>query len=356
MYADVIRIAKYRGKVIRSKITVKITGLFLDKVENVNSVHVSVMLEEVVDFLNPRPGNVYIDGTLGGGGHSEAMARRVLPDGMIVSMDRDLAAIDRTEKRLHEVFQDGKANSKENPFPIRFVHANYRYFDNALDLLKIDQVDGFLLDLGLSSDQLADRRRGFSFESDGPLDLRFDDTEGPTAAELLTKLREDEIADLIYQYGEERFSRRIARQIVERNQAGLPIKTAAELAELVRRCVPKSKNQGRMRADRQKQDKHGGRLIAIDPATRTFQALRIAVNDELGSLQSVLENAPKRMKPGAVMAVISFHSLEDRIVKQAFRDDPRWEVVTKKPVLPSDKEIERNPRSRSAKLRVAKIV
>lgn len=322
----------------------------MGEVENVNSVHVSVMLQESVSFLKPFSGGIYIDGTLGGGGHSEAIARQVLPNGTVVSMDLDLAAINRTEKRLREVF---KEEIKENHFPIRFVHANYRYFENALDLLKIDKVDGFLLDLGLSSDQLADRERGFSFDSNGPLDLRFDNTEGPMAAGLLTKFREEDIADLIYKYGEERFSRRIARKITERNQAGSPIKTAAELAELVRRCVPKSKNQNR--TPRQKQDKTGGRLIAIDSATRTFQALRIAVNDELGSLQSILKTAPERMKPGAVMAVISFHSLEDRIVKQAFRDDPRWEVVTKKPVLPSDMEIERNPRSRSAKLRVAKI-
>ncbi len=307
------------------------------------SIHIPVLLQEVLDVLSPKIGGTYVDGTLGGGGHTEALAHRVGPGGLIVSMDRDLEAIDRTERRLRQEFE---ANLDRTNMPIRFVHANYRYFDEALDLLKIDRVDGILLDLGLSSDQLADRRRGFSFDSGGDLDLRFDPSEGETASEMLARLSEEEIANLIFQYGEERCSRRIAKRLVERRQQGRPIRTASELAELVRACVPvqwKTKHPS----------KHS---VKIDPATRTFQGLRIAVNDELGSLKKALEKAPKRLKPGGVMAVISFHSLEDRIVKNAFRDDPGWEIVTKKPRIASDEEIERNPRARSAKLRAARMM
>lgn len=296
-----------------------------------NSVHIPVLLREVIDVLTPKENGVYVDGTLGGGGHTEVLCRMAGPKGTVIALDRDLAAIDRSEKRLRSVFAEW---ASPQGFPIRFVHASYEYFTEVLDLLKIDEIDGLLLDLGLSSDQLADRRRGFSFESDGPLDLRFDPSEGETAAELLNRLKEEEIADLIFRFGEERYSRRIARTIVQRRSTD-PIRRADQLAELVRRCVP------------------GGKM-KIDPATRTFQALRIAVNDELGSLRRVLELAPKRLKAGGVLAAISFHSLEDRIVKQAFREDERWEILTKKPILASEEEIERNPRARSAKLRAAR--
>jgi len=310
-----------------------------------HSIHIPVLLQEVIDVLSPKQGGIYVDGTLGGGGHSEALARRVGPEGLVVSMDRDLEAIDQSEQWLRQVFA---ADSDRRNLPIRFVHANYRYFDEALDLLNIEKVDGILLDLGLSSDQLADRRRGFSFDSEGELDLRFDPSEGETASELLARLKEEEIADLIFQYGEERCSRRIARRIVERQQQSRPLRTARELAELVRACVPV---RWKTQCKTKKQNKHS---VKIDPATRTFQALRIAVNDELGSLQGILEKAPQRLKPGGVMVVISFHSLEDRIVKNAFRDDPRWEILTKKPLVASDEEIECNPRARSAKLRAAR--
>lgn len=296
-----------------------------------NSVHVPVLLREVIDAINPREGGVYVDGTMGGGGHAEALCRRVGPTGTVISLDRDLAAVDRTEKRLRDVFAEWATPQR---FPIRFVHANYRYFDEVLDLLKIDKIDGLLLDLGLSSDQLADRRRGFSFESDGALDLRFDTSEGETAAELLDRLKEEEIAEVIFRFGEERFSRRIARAIVQRRSTD-PIRRADQLAELVRRCVPGGKSK-------------------IDPATRTFQALRIAVNDELGSLRRILELAPGRLKIGGVLVAISFHSLEDRLVKQAFREGECWETMTKKPILASEEEIRCNPRARSAKLRAAR--
>jgi 16S rRNA (cytosine1402-N4)-methyltransferase len=194
------------------------------------------------------------------------------------------------------------------------------------------------MDLGVSSDQLADPRRGFSFSSEGPLDLRFDPMSGEPAYRLIDRLSAEHLADLIYHYGEERYSRRIARAIVDARHAG-PIETAAELAELVRRCVPTPRGGHR-----------------IDPATRTFQALRIAVNDELKSLEIALRRIPDCLAPGARMAVISFHSLEDRRVKEAFRNDPRMEVLTSKPIRPSEAEIEINPRSRSAKMRVASRV
>ena len=289
------------------------------------SVHVPVLLQEVLDLLNPQPGKVYIDGTLGGGGHAEAICRR---GATVIAFDRDVIALNRTERRLKDVFDC-------MPPPIRFVHADYRFFAEALDMLEIEKIDGFLLDLGLSSDQLADPERGFSFGSDGELDMRFDTSEGTSARELLATLPEAKIADIIYRFGEERHSRKIARKIVEVREKGQVIQTARQLAEVVRQCVPKSwKNP-------------------IDPATRTFQALRIAVNDELGALPSALEQLPERMKPGGIAAVISFHSLEDRIVKNVFRDCPHWNVRTPKPLIASEEEIARNPRARSAKLRGA---
>ena len=292
------------------------------------TVHVPVLLQEVLDLLNPQEGKVYVDGTLGGGGHTEALCRA---GARVIALDRDIAAIDRTERRLRAVLDGIPQN--QGALPVRFVHADYRFFTEALDMLEIEQIDGFLLDLGLSSDQLSDAHRGFSFDSDGELDMRFDTSEGLSACELLEKLPEEEIADMIYRYGEERHSRRIARKIVENRRKEQPIKTARQLAELVRQCVPKNW-------------KH-----PIDSATRTFQALRIAVNDELGALQSALEQLPARLKPGGVAAVISFHSLEDRIVKTAFRENRYWNVMTTKPITASAEEIATNPRSRSAKLR-----
>jgi 16S rRNA (cytosine1402-N4)-methyltransferase len=284
-----------------------------------------VLLREVLDLLNPQAGSVYVDGTLGGGGHTEAICRS---GAKVIALDKDIEALNRTENRLRSLF-------REKPCPIRFVHADYRFFAEALDMLEIEKIDGFLLDLGLSSDQLADDERGFSFDSDGELDMRFDISEGLSARELLATFSETDIADVIFRYGEERHSRRIARRIVEARENGLPIQTARQLAELVRQCVPKSW-------------KH-----PIDSATRTFQALRIAVNDELSALQSALELLPARMKPGGIAAVISFHSLEDRIVKNTFRDDRYWQAITAKPITASTEEIANNPRSRSAKLRVA---
>ncbi|MDR0522164.1 MAG: 16S rRNA (cytosine(1402)-N(4))-methyltransferase RsmH [Planctomycetaceae bacterium] len=298
------------------------------------TVHKSVMPGEVLDLLTSRSGKVYIDGTLGGGGHTESLCR-YSKDVRVIAFDRDIEAINRTEKRLRSVF------AGTDPFPVRFVHADYRFFEDALDLLNIEKIDGFLLDLGLSSDQLADDSRGFSFDSAGNLDLRFDVSEGLSAAEMLARLPEKEISRILYEFGEERHSRTIARRIAECRRSGQPLQTARQLADLVRECVPKFwKTKGR----------------SIDPATKTFQALRIAVNDELNALAETLRRLPNRLAQGGIAAVISFHSLEDRIVKNTFRDDPRWQPLTSKPVTASEAEVSRNPRSRSAKLRAALLV
>ena len=284
--------------------------------------HVPVLLAEVVDWLTPYAGDVFVDGTLGSGGHTRALAEHVGGEGRVLAFDRDPAARAAAEQRLRGL-------------PVTLVDANFCELPEVLLQLAIPKVDGVLLDLGLSSEQLADHQRGFSFDSDGPLDLRFNPGEGRPAWEWLERLGADELADLIYEYGEERHSRRIARRIVERRQEQ-PIRTAGELARLVRSCAGRSR---------------GGQRI--DPATRTFQALRIAVNDELKSLELALARIPNCLKSGGRLAVISFHSLEDRRVKEAFRDDARFLALTRKPLRPSMAEVARNPRARSAKLRVA---
>ncbi len=286
-------------------------------------VHVPVLLEEVLAALDPQPGQHLVDGTLGGGGHTKALAAKVAPDGAVLAIDRDAAAIAAAEENLRGL-------------PVLLAHASYQELPELLRELSWPPVDGVLLDLGLSSDQLADRQRGFSFDADGPLDLRFDSSVGEPASRLVNQLKAENLANLIYELGEERYSRRIARAIVAaREQA--PIRTAAELAAIVRRVVPRSRQE------------------RIDPATRTFQALRIAVNDELGALRDILQSLPRCVRPGGRVAIISFHSLEDRLVKQAFRDDPRYRVITRRPITASDAELSQNPRARSAKLRVAEI-
>lgn len=287
------------------------------------TAHVPVMPDQVVDWLAPRPGTVIVDGTVGGGGHTRALAERVGPAGLVIALDRDPAAIARAERNLAGM-------------PVKLVQANFAELPEVLQQLEVSTVDAVLLDLGLSSDQLADENRGFSFSSSGPLDLRFDPLSGEPARRLVNRLSAQRLAELIHNYGEERYSRRIARAIV-RQRREKPIETALELAELVRRCVPR-----------------GGRRI--DPATRTFQALRIAVNDELKSLDVALQRVPDCLCPQARIAVISFHSLEDRRVKEAFRDDRRLGALTPKPVRPAMEEVNRNPRASSAKLRVAQRV
>jgi len=292
------------------------------------SLHQPVLVDEVVAQLAPREGagSIIVDGTVGGGGHTLALAHRIGAGGRLIGLDRDPAMLRLAESAIQ---------ASRPPAQVTLVQAAYREMRRVLDELRIDRVHGVLLDLGLSSDQLAWEDRGFSFSTDGPLDMRFDpDGSGPTAADLVNRLREDELAQLFFDFGEERFSRRIARRIVEGRQSE-SIRTTAQLAGLVRRSVP-----GRAR--------HG----SIDPATRVFQALRIAVNDELGQLDAVLRAIPDMLVPGGRAAVISFHSLEDRRVKWAFKTNPNLTVLTKKPVTATAHEVAVNPRARSAKLRV----
>lgn len=287
-----------------------------------SSVHIPVLPAETLEWLQPQSGGTFVDGTLGGGGHTRLLAERVGSAGRVIALDRDQAALARAERELAGL-------------PVMIAHSNFCDLPEVLAEIGMEKVDGILLDIGLSSDQLADRERGFSFDSEGPLDLRFDVEHGQPAYALLARLTEKSLADVIYQFGEERFSRRIAREIVER-RATNPIRTAGELADLVRRCVPRTPDSER-----------------IHPATRTFQALRIAANDELKSLDIALRRLPDCLRPGGRLAVISFHSLEDRRVKDAFRDDARLNNLTRKPITTSEAELTANPRSRSAKLRVA---
>lgn len=285
------------------------------------------MPDEVTEWIAATKPRVIIDGTFGGGGHSRQLLQTLDPDRQnsvqIIGLDRD-PAVSAREERL---------GLDER---IQLFLGSYEAIPKALDAMEIDAADGLVLDLGLSSDQLADRDRGFSFnDPSSPLDLRFDPESGPTAAHWLLTHREQEIADAIYQYGEERCSRRIAREIVARRRKEDAVQSVGDLVDVCQKCVPRSKNHD------------------IHPATRTFQALRIAVNDELGILERTLREAPNWISPGGRVAVISFHSLEDRIVKNAFRTDERWNVLTKKPLRPSEDEVRRNSRSRSAKLRVA---
>ena len=286
------------------------------------SIHTSVLPAEVMSFLAVKPGMRVIDGTLGGGGHTRLLAEAVGPTGLVIAIDRDPVAIDRGAAELAGL-------------PVRFAQANYCDIPEVLDALSIDTVDGVLLDIGLSSDQLADETRGFSFDSDGPLDLRFDPTEGEPAWRIVNRMKPESLADIIFEYGEERYSRRIARKIASVREKQ-PIRSAREFARLVTSAIPRQTPPSR-----------------IHPATRTFQALRIAVNQELKSLRIALERIPTRLAPGGRLAVISFHSLEDRLVKQAFRNTQVWEALTRSPVEASDEELAHNPRSRSAKLRAA---
>jgi 16S rRNA (cytosine1402-N4)-methyltransferase len=292
------------------------------------SLHQPVLVDAVVSMLVPHEGtgSVIVDGTVGGGGHAVALAQRIGGEGRVVALDRDPAMLAVAEASIRGSEVSGK---------VTLVHAAYDEMRRVLDELEIERVHGVVLDLGLSSDQLAWADRGFSFAADGPLDMRFDPNEpGPTAGELVNRLPEAELARLFFELGEERFSRRIARRIVA-DRKGAPFRTTRQLAELVRRSLP-----GRAR--------HG----PIDPATRVFQALRIAVNNELGRLDAVLGAIPDLLVPGGRAAVISFHSLEDRRVKWAFKTDSRLKVLTKKPVTATAEEVVRNPRARSAKLRV----
>jgi 16S rRNA (cytosine1402-N4)-methyltransferase len=290
--------------------------------------HVSVLPVPVVEYLAPGPGQVIVDATVGAGGHSLLLARALGPTGRLIGLDRDPAMLEVARARLTE-------------FPVTLVHANFDQLRQVLDDQGLSVVDGVVADLGICSDQLDEAERGFSFSRSGPLDMRMDRTEGDPAGVLLRQMSEKDLADMIYRYGEERFSRRIARRIVEQRRTA-PLETTEQLAELVRRCVPRPKG--------------GRRSPAIDPATRVFQALRIAVNDELESLERLLKVLPGCVKPGGRAVLISFHSLEDRLVKLAFKESQVWEAFTRKPIQADEQETTENPRARSAKLRAARRV
>jgi 16S rRNA (cytosine1402-N4)-methyltransferase len=293
------------------------------------TAHVPVMTAEALQFLRPERGGIFVDCTVGLGGH----ARALLEAGAtrLIGLDRD---------------RDALALARETLAPwsdrVELVHADYRSLADVLDRRNVDLVDGALADLGVSSLQFDAPGRGFSFQRDEPLDMRMDRSEGDTAADLVARATEHELADAIFMYGEERFSRRVARAIVEA-RAQSPVETTGRLAAIVRRAIPR---RGPMR---------------IDPATRTFQALRIWVNRELEGLDRFVEVAARRLRDAARLVVITFHSLEDRIVKHTLRaldrgGEARLRVLTKKPVSPGDEEVGRNPRARSAKLRAAERV
>ncbi len=292
--------------------------------------HVPVLLEEVLEYLNVRPGGVICDATLGLAGHSSEIAKRLGGKGRLIGFDRDPEAMEMAKVRLEEV----KAEMGDEMPEVVFEP---RAFSEASSVIEPGSLDGLLADFGVSSLQLDEAHRGFSFRSDGPLDMRQDTRTGETAEQVVNQEDENELADLIYEFGEERRSRRIARAIVRAR----PIRSTAELAQIVSAAAPSMKG-----------DK-------IHPATRTFQALRIRVNNELGEIQSLLKSAGSLLKPGGRLVLISFHSLEDRLVKDAFREAGLakvLKVLTKKPVVAGEQEEMRNPRSRSAKMRAAEKI
>jgi 16S rRNA (cytosine1402-N4)-methyltransferase len=288
--------------------------------------HIPVMTAEVLQYLRPEQGGLFVDCTVGLGGHSRALLEAGAS--RIIGLDRDLDALARARETLAP-WGDR----------VELVHGDYRAIDEVLDSRQISRVDGALADLGVSSMQFDAPGRGFSFMRDEPLDMRMDRSADETAADLVAQSSEQDLADAIFQYGEERFSRRIARALVEARRDA-PVDTTGRLATIVRRAIPR--RRGYMR---------------IDPATKTFQALRIWVNRELDGLDRFVETAARRLRAGARLVVIAFHSLEDRIVKHTLRAlqqrDGLLQVLTKKPLVPSDGETDRNPRARSAKLRAA---
>lgn len=307
--------------------------------------HVSVLLNEAVTSLNPRQGGTYVDCTLGGGGHTLEIVKRVVPGGRVIGIDQDTNALKAAGERLAEY--------KEN---IIFVHSNFYRLKEIISELGIKKVDGIIFDLGVSSHQLDEGSRGFSYMHDAPLDMRMNPGDPLTAEQLVNEFSEDELFRIIRDYGEERWAKRIAQFIVEHRQVK-PIHTTGELVDIIKKAIPA-----------------GARREGPHPAKRTFQALRIAVNDELNRFAKALKDAVDILNPGGRVSVISFHSLEDRIAKEVFRElakscvcppelpvcscskEKQVKVITGKPILPSEQELEVNPRARSAKLRVAEKV
>jgi 16S rRNA (cytosine1402-N4)-methyltransferase len=300
-------------------------------------MHQPVLLNEVLEYLDPRPGQFIIDGTVDGGGHASAIIEKIGPKGKFLGLDLDERLIRETEKRI------SSSNLQSQISNLFFRHANYADLPEILEREKLPLADRLFLDLGFSSDQLEGSGRGFSFQeskADEPLLMTYDDSRTPVR-ELLKKISEKELADIIFEFGGERQSRRIAKAIVEQARKKA-MSTSGELAETVRSALPHGYERGR-----------------IDPATRTFQALRIYANGELENLSNILEQLNMILKPGGRAVIISFHSLEDRIVKQHFqkmqKEKIAAEILTKKPVMATREEIAQNPRARSAKLRAIQL-
>lgn len=301
--------------------------------------HESVLLDETIEYLNIKPDGIYVDGTLGGGGHSYEILKR-LPNGRLIAIDRDTDAIDAASVRLKD-FNN-----------VTYVHDNYKNIKKILKDIGVDRIDGAILDLGVSSYQLDEVKRGFSYMHDAPLDMRMDKESDLTAEYVVNNYSEDDIAKILFDYGEEKWSRRISKFIVEERKKR-PIKTTFQLVDIIKKAVPASK-----------------RRTGPHPAKRTFQAIRIEVNDELKGLDNAINDMVEVLNPNGRIAIITFHSLEDRIVKNTYKKlenpcicpknlpctcgkKPIIRIITKKPVMPNEEEIESNPRSRSAKLRVA---
>jgi 16S rRNA (cytosine1402-N4)-methyltransferase len=302
--------------------------------------HISVLLNESVDALQIKPNGIYVDGTMGGGGHSEAICKRIAEGGRLIGIDRDTEALCASKKRLSDY-----------PF-VSYVHNNYKNIKEVLSELDIDKIDGAVLDLGVSSYQLDCKERGFSYMEDAPLDMRMNRESGKSAYDIINTYSERELSDIFFKYGEERFSKKIAKIICERREVK-PIETTLELVDITKAAIPERFRQK-----------------GSHPAKRVFQAVRIEVNGELEDLKGALDDFFDSLNVGARLAVITFHSLEDRIVKTAFNEyatgctcpkdfpicvcgkKPRGKVITRKPVLPTDEEYEYNKRSKSAKLRI----
>ena len=289
--------------------------------------HVPVLFQEAIDFLRVRSDGTYVDCTLGLAGHAEGVVRRLGPGGRFIGFDRDPEALELASARLQRATDEMGSQAPT----VELIGEAFSLIEQHM---KPGTVDGLLADFGVSSMQFDQAHRGFSFQADADLDMRMDTRSGPTAAQVVNEASERELADLVYTYGEERRSRRIARAIVR----GRPVATTGQLARIVASAAPAMKQE------------------RIHPATKTFQALRIYVNRELDEIRALLEAAPRLLKPSARLAVISFHSLEDRIAKDSLREGARqgiWEILTKKPVTAGEEELDRNPRARSAKLRAA---
>ncbi|WP_342581122.1 16S rRNA (cytosine(1402)-N(4))-methyltransferase RsmH [Ureibacillus sp. FSL W7-1570] len=307
--------------------------------------HTTVLLKETVDGLNVKPDGIYVDCTLGGAGHSEYLVQQLSDAGRLICFDQDLNAIEHAKKRLEQY------NDK-----ITYVHSNFRYLKQQLDLLNIQKVDGILYDLGVSSPQLDTPERGFSYQHDAPLDMRMDQTQELTAYHIVNEWPYEALVRIFFRYGEEHFSKQIARKIESARKKG-PIETTGQLAELIKEAIPASRRRT------------GGH-----PAKRVFQAIRIAVNDELGAIEDSLTDAIDLLRVGGRISVITFHSLEDRIVKTIFKEasslpelppglpiipdefQPVLKIITKKPIVPSKEEIMANNRARSAKLRISEKI